>query len=157
MEHIGKVLDHGLVPSNASNAQPPNGRANAASTQKASDGAQRAARVWRAMTQMYGPAFSTAYGENPNPLWEAAIAKLTDDQCRTGLTKLAQEARSYPANLTEFVAACTRGDGVRYLGGPSSMYDPKRLEVQRASTDHVNTRLANIRRALGRPDGGDGA
>jgi hypothetical protein len=101
------------------------------------------------MQQMYGAAFLTAYGEKPNPLWEAAISKLTDEQCRKGLASLAKQSREYPANLTQFVAVCTEKPPVRFLGGPSSMYNPRQLEGPRANPENVKSRLESIRRKLG--------
>jgi hypothetical protein len=80
---------------------------------------RRAGAVWRSMVELYGTAFLTAYGEKPSPLWTGAIASLTDDECRKGLTSLARQAREYPANLTQFVAACKPVTGSpRYLGVP---------------------------------------
>ncbi len=71
------------------------------------------------MVELYGTAFVTAYGDSPSPIWLAAIAELTDDECRKGLTALARQAREYPANLTQFVAACKPVTGSpRYLGVP---------------------------------------
>jgi hypothetical protein len=79
----------------------------------------RAAAVWSSMVELYGTPFLTAYGESPSPIWLAAITELTDDECRKGLTALARQAREYPANLTQFVAACKPVIGSpRYLGVP---------------------------------------
>lgn len=146
MEHISKTaqrLPDLKSPTNGSGSGPAN------EGSRTSDGVKRAARVWNAMTQLYGTAFLTIYGETPAVLWEAAISKLTDEQCRYGLTKLAEEARDYPANLTEFVAACKpKSAGVRFLGNPAHA-DVLNLPRPVANREHVNRCLANMRRNLG--------
>lgn len=58
------------------------------------------------MVELYGTAFLAAYGETPSHLWASAIAGLTDEECRAGFVRLANQGREYPANLTQFVAAC---------------------------------------------------
>jgi hypothetical protein len=75
--------------------------------------------VWSSMVELYGPAFLTAYGDSPSPIWAAAIGELSDEQCRSGLARLAKQPREYPANLTQFLAACRPpSPGVQYLGRP---------------------------------------
>jgi len=104
------------------------------------------------MVELYGPAFTAAYGDSPSHLWLAAISELTDDECRKGLTSLARQAREYPANLTQFVAACRPSPGVRYLGVPTtpdeirkSLPGPDRM----AKPETVDRYLSKIRRTLG--------
>lgn len=105
------------------------------------------------MTELYGTAFMTAYGDTPSPLWQAAIGELTDDQCRSGLTRLVKEAREYPANLPQFIAACTYKEPVRYLGVPLDAEGWKRLSgappEQRASREKIDGYLAKMRAKLG--------
>lgn len=152
MEHASKAVGRALVQSSPSSDQPPNGQGSAASTQRASDGARRAARVWRAMTELYGSAFKAAYGENPTHIWERAIAELTDEQCRDGLTRLTKQSREYPANLTQFLAACKPAEGVRYLGVPLTDEQKRELYLPRPpiSTERVDGWLAKIRSCLAR-------
>jgi hypothetical protein len=110
------------------------------------------------MAQLYGPAFAAAYGDSPSSLWESAIAGLTDDDCRKGLTRLANEAKDYPANLTEFVAACRYKPPVRYLGVPMTQEDQRKMLARpKASPEVVSKHLANIRMNLGRSNGGSDA
>jgi hypothetical protein len=105
------------------------------------------------MVELYGTAFVTAYGESPSPIWLAAIAELTDDECRKGLTALARQAREYPANLTQFVAACKPVTGSpRYLGVPvtpdeiaGTLPPPDR----RAKPEIIDGWLAKMRSKLG--------
>jgi hypothetical protein len=59
------------------------------------------------MVEMYGPAFTSAYGDAPSTLWTLAIGNLTDEQCKSGLERLAKQGREWPPNLGQFVAACT--------------------------------------------------
>ena len=101
------------------------------------------------MKQLYGVSFVTIQGETPSALWVTEIAKLTDIECRDGLGRLAGEKRQYPANLTEFVAACKPPKSVRYLGAPTSPGEMRRLEAPRARPEVVAKHLANMRRALG--------
>jgi hypothetical protein len=84
------------------------------------------------MTELYGSAFKAAYGPDPTPIWERAISQLTDEECRDGLGRLAKQPREYPANLTQFVAACRPpSSSPRYLGTPmtdeqkAALYLPK--------------------------------
>lgn len=106
------------------------------------------------MAELYGPAFAAAYGDKPSPLWQAAISELSDDECRIGLTNLADEARDYPANLTQFVAACRpqKSAGVRFLGNPITPADLDRMlppPERRAKPEVIDGWLAKMRRTLG--------
>ena len=110
MENPGKTALRALAQSNGSGSRPSDSSVKART---------RAAAVWSSMVELYGPPFVTAYGEAPSPIWLAAIAELSDDECRAGLTRLARQPREYPANLTQFVAACRPVTGSpRYLGTP---------------------------------------
>lgn len=141
MEHISKNL---TVSRNRPNGSDSGSRA-------APDDAvrRRAAAVWQGMKQLYGVSFMTIQGEVPSALWVAEIAKLSDAECREGLGRLAGEKRQYPANLTEFVAACKPPKSVRYLGAPTTPAGLRRLEAPRANREKVERHLANMRRALG--------
>ena len=145
MEHVGTALSR--VQLKPLSDQPPNGQGRGESIPPPSDGARRAARVWRAMTELYGSAFKAAYGENPTHIWERAIAELTDDQCREGLTRLTKQSREYPANLTQFLAACRPADGVRYLGTPITEEQKRELYLPRpqVSMEKIDGWLAKMR------------
>jgi len=123
------------------------------STQQTSDGALRAARVWNAMKALYGAgAFTAAYGDEPNHIWLASIEHLTDRECRDGLTRLAKEARSYPANLTEFMEACKpKSPGVRFLGVPERKKTSEQiaLESKRATKEVTERYMASMKKLLG--------
>jgi len=105
------------------------------------------------MVELYGTAFLTAYGETPSPLWLAAISELRDEQCRDGLTRLAKQPREYPANLTQFVAACCPPSGSpRFLGVPVTTDDIRKLEAppeRRASPEKIDGWLAKMRKKIG--------
>ncbi len=101
------------------------------------------------MTELYGPAFVSAYGDKASPLWSAAIADLTDDECRVGFASLAKQGREYPANLTQFVAACRPVKGVRYYGTPTTPDELRRLEPPKARPSIAEQHIANMRRAVG--------
>lgn len=105
------------------------------------------------MTELYGTAFLTAYGETPSPLWQAAIAEMTADDCRIALTNLARQPREYPANLTQFVGASRPQSGSpRFLGVPLDAEGWKRLAPpppeQRASREKIDGYLAKMRARL---------
>lgn len=101
------------------------------------------------MVELYGPAFLSAYGDRPSPLWRSAIGELTDDECRVGLTVLAKQAREYPANLTQFVAACRPQKLVRYLGRPTTPDELRKLEPKPSDPSIAERHLASMRKALG--------
>jgi hypothetical protein len=104
------------------------------------------------MVELYGSAFVAAYGESPSPIWLSAIADLTDDECRAGLTRLALNPREYPANLTQFVGACRpKGDGVRYLGTPITPEQMARMlppPDRRAKPEVIDSWIAKMRSRL---------
>ena len=104
------------------------------------------------MAELYGNAFIVAYGEQPTPLWLNAIAKLTDEQCKNGLSKLAKTPREYPANLTQFVAAATYKRPQSTLGPPTTTEALNRAlppPERQAPIDKIDAYLANLRRLLG--------
>jgi hypothetical protein len=119
------------------------------SEQHSTDTLKRATAVWHGMKQIFGNSFVTIYGETPAALWLEQIARLTDAQCRAGLTRLAGQRRQYPANLTEFVEACKPTPGSpRFLGVPETPEDRQRLlSVPPANPDHVKACIARIRQA----------
>lgn len=101
------------------------------------------------MKAIYGTSFLTIYGEVPHPIWIAEIEKLTDKQARSGLTRLAREQREFPANLTEYLAACRGTQSPRFLGVPQSPEScRRRLPRIRASDEQVDSHLASIRTKL---------
>lgn len=142
MEHIANAASRALARSSESDSPTP----THSTTIQAE---RRAAKVWLAMAELYGPAFASAYGDKPSPLWLAAIAELTDEQCRDGLTRLAREPREYPANLTQFVAACKPRDaGVRFLGVPLTEEQRRNLlppPDQRAAPEKIDGYIAKMR------------
>jgi hypothetical protein len=105
------------------------------------------------MVELYGPSFTAAYGDKPSPIWLAAIGELSDSECRAGLTRLAKQAKEYPANLTQFVAACRPpSSSPRYLGVPvtpdeiaGALPPPDR----QAKPEVINGWLAKMRQKLG--------
>jgi hypothetical protein len=143
MQHVSKTLNVSQAPSNAS-TQP-----------RRTSSEIRAALVWRSMVELYGPAFLTAYGDSPSPLWLSAIEKLTETECARGLATLADEAREYPANLTQFAAACRgKGSGPRFLGTPTTPAQLRALEPppeKRATPAQVDGWIARMRRRLAGP------
>ena len=78
----------------------------------------RAMQVWAQLAEVFGKAFYREHGETPSKLWVAAVNRLTDDQIKRGLANLANDAMQFPANLSQFVAACKRLPPVRQLGVP---------------------------------------
>lgn len=112
---------------------------------------RRSAAVWEGLKHIFGTSFLTLYGDHPSPLWVAEIAKLTDEQARAGLSRVAGEARDYPCNLTQFVEACRPKSGSpRFLGRPTT---PRalRLGVSLARPETVDVTLAKIRERFKRP------
>jgi hypothetical protein len=98
------------------------------------------------MKQLYGTAFVTVYGPTPSPVWEAKIAELTDAECAAGFSRLAEQKRDFPANLTEFVDACRpKSAGVRFLGRPVDM-NQLRLPRPKARPEVVKAHLDSMRK-----------
>lgn len=104
------------------------------------------------MVELYGPAFLSAYGDSPSPIWAESIAKLSDDECKRGFQTLASQPKEYPANLTQFVAACRPVTGSpRFLGVPMTDADWKRLippPDKLASEAKVDQWIAKLRSRL---------
>jgi hypothetical protein len=107
----------------------------------------RAASVWRALIVAYPGTFEAVYGSDPLPIWVAAIATLTDEQCRLGCTEIAKQAvgRTFPCNLTEFETACRSGSPSRPLQGRRP-YEP---DSPVARPEVRDRHLASIRAKLG--------
>jgi hypothetical protein len=114
---------------------------------------KRAALVWSSMVELYGTPFLTAYGESPSPIWLAAIADLTDDECRVGFASLAKQPREYPVNLTQFIAACRPTQGLRYLGRPITVEERDKLlppPDKLAKPEVIDSWIAKLRAKVGR-------
>lgn len=109
-------------------------------------------RVWQALTEMYGSAFTAAYGEIPPTLWVDEIMSLSGEQIADGLRRLRRQKRSYPPNLTEFSDACRpQTPGPRYLGRPTTMAQDRQLRGPRANPAHVRKCIENMRTLLAPP------
>lgn len=106
--------------------------------------------LWQALTEMFGPAFLTAYGDEdggPPKLWIGGLSQFTMRQVKAGLATIANQSRQYPPNLTEVREACIgRAPGVRFGGVP--VKSDYLLDVPRASRSHVDAMLANMRRRV---------
>ena len=63
-------------------------------------------QVWLQLAYLFGNAHYREHGEKPNPAWVAAVENLTDEQIVAGMKNLAEQGLSFPANLSQFVAAC---------------------------------------------------
>ncbi len=72
--------------------------------------------MWLQMAKLFGKSFYREHGEKPNSLWVQAVARLQDHEIKKGLVNLAQDGLEFPANLSQFVAACQRSEPVRQLG-----------------------------------------
>lgn len=110
---------------------------------------ERSAQVWNALTEMYGNAFVSSYGEQPTRIWAEAISSLNDRELQRGFKRLVEEVRTFPPNVSEFVHACKQTAPVRFLGIPQS---PEQARLghnrQRASPETIKKHLANMRKAL---------
>ena len=78
----------------------------------------RPQRVWVQLAELFGKAFYREHGSVPSNLWVQAVSRLSDQQIKRGLANLANDELAFPANLSQFVAACKRLPPVRYLGVP---------------------------------------
>lgn len=59
--------------------------------------------VWDRMTEYYGAAFVSQYGEEPSATWAAYIQKLTPEQVRQGFELLPTRDSAFPPNPGEFI------------------------------------------------------
>jgi hypothetical protein len=103
------------------------------------------------LAEIYGPQFVDSYGDAPTLMWITAVAGLSDEQLQRGFSRLIEEARKWPPNLTEFAGACRRHEPVRYLGVPLTEPQLKNLLPSPEQQAPVSTRdfyLAKMRRTL---------
>lgn len=86
-----------------------------------SSGRAKAARVWRAMREMFGSTWASQYGAVPNDTWMRALARLTDAQLVNGLNTVAQSNREFPPTLPQFIEHCAynRPPHLRHDAEPS--------------------------------------
>jgi len=78
----------------------------------------RAMQVWVQMAEIFGKAFYREHSSEPSNLWIRAIARLHDSEIVRGLENMANDGLEFPANLSQFVAACKRitpARGIKYL------------------------------------------
>lgn len=87
---------------------------------------KRAADVWRGLDEVYQGNFTAVYGDDPAPIWVAAIATLTDEQCRQGVERIKQRRNlAMPCSLTEFETACRASSAPPMQSHRPPAYAPK--------------------------------
>ena len=59
--------------------------------------------LWDRLTEYYGAAFTSQYGEEPNATWAHELRMLTADQFRRGFELLKTRDSSFPPNPGELV------------------------------------------------------
>ena len=65
-------------------------------------------KVWAQLAELFGKAHFRENGDAPSSLWQQAVWRLTDEQIVTGLANLGNDGLTFPANLSQFLAACKR-------------------------------------------------
>lgn len=110
--------------------------------------------VWAGLIEMFGGAIEREYGLDPPALWVEAISSMADEDLQRAFHTLVREPRKFPPNLSEFVAAGQEkaSSGVRYLGGPSSMYLPPPRDHKPLSVERRREHIKRIRQTLGLPE-----
>jgi 1,2-phenylacetyl-CoA epoxidase catalytic subunit len=68
-------------------------------------------RFWKAMLEMFGTRWTTAYGQTPSELWTLAVESLTAKELRTAYRALLASASPHPPTLPEFVAFARQDSG----------------------------------------------
>lgn len=109
-----------------------------------------AAKIWRALTEIYDTKFTRKHGETPSESWLAAVSKLTTEQVQYGLQcafeKSVSDYRldgvSWPPSLPEFIAMCTPPDP------PPRLPEYKMLTAPRPSKEKASEFLKKIRGVL---------
>lgn len=62
--------------------------------------------LWEMMTDIYGPKFSSQYGEEPSQAWTMLLKGITPRQIKDGLNRLSGRDSSFPPDGIEFRALC---------------------------------------------------
>lgn len=64
--------------------------------------------VWQWMSSMFGHRWTSAYGDevDPDRVWAATLAGLTEQQVREGMRACAQRGGEWPPSAPEFRALC---------------------------------------------------
>lgn len=62
--------------------------------------------LWDRMTEFYGAAFLSQYGETPNLTWVEMLKDLTPEQYAVGFNSLKNRDSSFPPNPGEFRSLC---------------------------------------------------
>lgn len=87
------------------------------------------------MADAYGNAFTSQYGEEPNPSWAAGLAPFADDQIREGYTRAIFDNREFPPNLSTLIGYINESNAAphQHLQGRSlsQIEDQKREEIER--------------------------
>lgn len=65
-------------------------------------------RLWERMTEIYGHAWTSSYGEAPVPGWETALRGISPERIKQGLERMAADQRylKWPPAALEFRALC---------------------------------------------------
>ena len=87
----------------------------------------RSNQVWVQLGELFGKSFYREHGMEPTSLWMNAVSRLTDQEIMNGLANLANDALTFPANLSQFVSACKREKPVRFLGVKSLIEDKRNI------------------------------
>lgn len=82
--------------------------------------------MWSQLAEMFGNAFLRENGDEPSPLWNQAVYRLTDEQIKNGLADLGNQGLSFPPNLSQFVEACKKP-----LSAKAPYWNGPKLEDQR--------------------------
>lgn len=68
-------------------------------------------RFWKAMQQMYGIRWTTAYGETPSELWTLAIQSLLAKELKSAYRALLSEGSDHPPTMPKFMALARQDSG----------------------------------------------
>ena len=112
-------------------------------------------RLWLRLSEIYGSALVSQYGETIPEAWELLLKEVTPDQIASGLGKLATRESAFPPNAAEFRQLCLpatispnggNSDAYLMISDPKhpSYQDPKRIE----SDSYVSKRRQAGRSAL---------
>lgn len=67
------------------------------------------ALVWRTMGDLYGPLWTSGYGQTPTDAWRATLSGLTAAEVKRGLRATVESGEHYPPTAPAFRARCRPG------------------------------------------------
>jgi len=65
--------------------------------------------VWSTMGDLYGPLWSSGYGQRPTAAWKATLSGLTAQEVKRGLRATVESGEAHPPTAPQFRGRCRPG------------------------------------------------